>query len=856
MEYLEDNKTETFEEEDKEREEDQVLDSDEVLDSNELNDMQECLSQTDLSNIDNNRAIQQLSLGSMEFPSYTTNSEKEEMLLGLADNFWHQYTHLYPDRKPLFMCPQNECGVEKFVCTTLHPTLLPYSDLYDWDQSAKFVSEYLTMEPLNPPLELPRSLFSSTSVLQKQSGNCFDFSVLLCSLLLGAGYDAYCVSGYATREMCLMDEKRNICPLLNKVEESSWEIPQKPLKKYTVKPPRQLISKFAVQQEAKKQAKMEEALRNEQEEEARLKEDAEKPGPDNLHGLRVHCWVLVLSGKREVPENFFIDALTGKSYATISEPFLGVESVWNHEDYWVNMQDCRNGCKDMKFDLGDPVCWEYLLQGGSKPLLLIPDEEDEEELNGETIQENKTIFQMPPSWVLPIVIRPKEFETRCPQGRKILQYKKAKHEKWAPYLKRDGHVSRLTGYLDTECTQEVKIQDCFQNRKDKLDVREQNKIEQVTTEYFIPGRADSLKVHEYRSLAPETERSMMFYSEARLDGLQRRDEKPVEMTEIYQGRADFLYYRHIVFGKRPKKVAIAGGPTEANPRPILKITERFNRNKEKPANEDVAERTFLLTEDRIQLRCHRKDDHITTSYWEFLKPANLGEKDTPIVLTPETCISYQVEPSEKFSKQLYVYETLVTLQQAEQNSKDNVRKSETEVREILATRAQEEADPQLTISIYDTERNEKSKEKREAMERAIQEERQRRAVQELDYLAPFLAQLGDPEKLTLWQAQKVKEDCLSDMKQRLIEKANLIQARFEKETQELQKKQQWYHQNQMSMSKEDEEAYLDYCSEAMFRIHILETRLNRHKDLAPQKYLALEDRLNKDPRLREPFLTS
>lgn len=47
------------------------------------------------------------------------------------------------------------------------------------------------------------------------------------------------------------------------------------------------------------------------------------------------------------------------------------------------------------------------------------------------------------------------------------------------------------------------------------------------------------------------------------------------------------------------------------------------------------------------------------------------------------------------------------------------------------------------------------------------------------------------------------------------------------ETQELQKKQQWYHQNQPSMSKEDEEAYLEYCSEAMFRIKILETRLNR-----------------------------
>ena len=48
------------------------------------------------------------------------------------------------------------------------------------------------------------------------------------------------------------------------------------------------------------------------------------------------------------------------------------------------------------------------------------------------------------------------------------------------------------------------------------------------------------------------------------------------------------------------------------------------------------------------------------------------------------------------------------------------------------------------------------------------------------------------------------------------------------ETQELQKKQSWYQQNQVSMTKEDEEEYLTYCSEAMFRIHILEQRLTRY----------------------------
>jgi len=54
----------------------------------------------------------------------------------------------------------------------------------------------------------------------------------------------------------------------------------------------------------------------------------------------------------------------------------------------------------------------------------------------------------------------------------------------------------------------------------------------------------------------------------------------------------------------------------------------------------------------------------------------------------------------------------------------------------------------------------------------------------LDYLEPFLAQLNPDEirdgKLTRQQAYKLREDCLAHLKQRLIEKANLIQSRFEK----------------------------------------------------------------------------
>lgn len=64
-------------------------------------------------------------------------------------------------------------------------------------------------------LSQPQKLSSSTSVLQSQRATCFEYATLLCSLLLGAHYDAYCVSGYAIKEMCLLDQSLQECPLLD-----------------------------------------------------------------------------------------------------------------------------------------------------------------------------------------------------------------------------------------------------------------------------------------------------------------------------------------------------------------------------------------------------------------------------------------------------------------------------------------------------------------------------------------------------------------------------------------------------------------------------------------------------------------
>lgn len=195
---------------------------------------------------------------------------------------------------------------------------------------------------------------------------------------------------------------------------------------------------------------------------------------------------------------------------------------------------------------------------------------------------------------------------------------------------------------------------------------------------------------------------------------------------------------------------------------------------------------------------------------------------------------------------------LVELMRQEELSKQAVRKSEAEVRSILLERTSEDLKVTLEVDLFDRLRNLEAHNLRLELEKAAEEERSRCKEVDLDYLAPFLAQIDIVDgHLTREQAFALREECLQDFKQRLINKANIIQTRFERETEKLQKKQQWYQLNQISLSKEDEQEYLQYCNDAAFRITTLESMLAKHKQTAPQKYMALEKRLRSDPRLSE-----
>ncbi|CAF4707209.1 unnamed protein product [Rotaria sp. Silwood2] len=195
---------------------------------------------------------------------------------------------------------------------------------------------------------------------------------------------------------------------------------------------------------------------------------------------------------------------------------------------------------------------------------------------------------------------------------------------------------------------------------------------------------------------------MIYYDKARLDGLATRHETVLELTDYFVNRDDFLEYRKAVFEPRPKKFGPADKDTQ---RPIISISERYARNLQLNANDDVRELAYAIKENKFVITYHRDANHITPS----TRQSNWNDKAFTIQWNEDLQDTYQAdEEFKQMSKRDLYYKMLKLIEQEEEVVK-RVRKAEDETRDLQSRRQQEELSSDLEINVYDIDRNEKSK---------------------------------------------------------------------------------------------------------------------------------------------------
>jgi hypothetical protein len=92
---------------------------------------------------------------------------------------------------------------------------------------------------------------------------------------------------------------------------------------------------------------------DDEEEEEKMEEDTEEEEvaikkrkrpewpdcPEKYYGMRTHAWVLIKEGTREVDSPYFIEPFSGNKMEIEDENFFGVETVFNHKNFWVSHED-------------------------------------------------------------------------------------------------------------------------------------------------------------------------------------------------------------------------------------------------------------------------------------------------------------------------------------------------------------------------------------------------------------------------------------------------------------------------------------------------------------------------------------
>jgi len=820
-------------------------------------------------------------------PRYNGNTPKEELLLEHVREFEEQFVNVYGNRF-LFLCPPNEYGVPKFLPSTIRATHLPYQELYEYKPCAQFLADFFNYDELKPPDRYPTAIPAPASVLKWQAGDCFDLSIALASLLIGVGYDAYCVSGFAPRFITTRNEARSACPQLEwdneeeqeleKAEEDEFVIPKKP----------PLRSEYL---EAKSIAEEAEISRMQEEEMKSDSEDDPSSEEDEYENRRIHCWVLVRKGAREVSKDMYIEPTTGRIYDVTRCPYLKIDLIWNHRNLWVNMQVCA--ASQVQLDLTNPRYFEYVMLdsentandtsagyaedeagavGGATPGGGAGGEGDE----ANRAEQASQILDLPSAWSERPDVTREAFHARCYQGEKTIFYHKCKVEQYAPYTQDDGLVQRITLYKDVRRQIPLEIRESFKHRRDKLFQRKRRPMQNENVERFLPGRpstsasAPGGALKEFREVSALS-RELLFYN-SRLDGLVRSVELiGKKMLEHFEDRDDRLVYHSVTLDPTATVAStMRGGQKKGDTYPVdsmgevpvRKMAQKYARNLDVPADEDIYKISFFLTESattstytytgKIRVDYHREPGSLT------FRTVTYYNEDGNLKCRPSTLPQPTTQQVQKLHQmQSNCRDTIMESYQRIQQELTNRRKDEISIRGMRSVQAGKKRD--LTIpgnrddvldpSVYDQARESA---RAEGLREGAEEEKQEEQSSKVDILLPYLVDFMNKEtgfvQLDSLQAELVAKKCTTDFRKRLTDRAEIIQRRLEEE-QDLLRKRRAQMQRRGDNMERDEREFERYQSQAMFRTQILEQRLARHEMQAIEKFQELERTLQEDPRL-------
>jgi len=437
--------------------------------------------------------------------------------------------------------------------------------------------------------------------------------------------------------------------------------------------------------------------------------------------------------------------------------------------------------------------------------------------------------------------------SRYPQFCKSTQYLDCLVEKYEEYeLKVHGLVQRVTLYEPNEDNiftdrKVMMVVEHYKHREDHMRKRIVYNLEKKEVEEFDVG---CTKLNGLSSLVRTSgSRLYKFHAGHRPDGMRTRSEKKLFIAETYENRDDRMISRTVVFkplaeqDKNPFPLNVNGMDVY-----MAMLTEKFSRDKSKPPEEDVETRRHYMTHTRreVQMEFHLGDSSIVRKCLVYnLKSEQMLQVRHPMHKCPESKL-----PT-KNQRLMQVADLTAT----EKRIFNEVMEREKAKEQLDQTLIDYADSPSLQKCLYDAAQEQVNE---MGHDNDIMDDEDV-VRQKIDYLAPFLTSFPNGLPRNRNQAMTARLECLQALKERLLQRATIIQAHLDREQEELKLRNTQFNRIQSEDPEERraaEEEFKKHSEEIMFRLSILDARLKRHEKFAIKEYTNLDHSLSEDPRLR------
>jgi len=456
------------------------------------------------------------------------------------------------------------------------------------------------------------------------------------------------------------------------------------------------------------------------------------------------------------------------------------------------------------------------------------------------------VLDVPRSWCRPPLINKERLQNPYPKFCKSTSYVDCLVEKYKEYEENVlGLVQKVTMYEIDEDTEEKSVEmvvEHFKHREDRMTRRIiYHKVKKEVQEYekgckCLDGLAELTKIGDSKII-------YKFHPNQRKDGMLSRTWTENCIFETYQNRDDFLISRLMRFksgdggGKNPFVLKLDGNEIS-----LTMLTEKYARNPSKDAGADVETRTHWTraTKREVMQEYHLDDSSIIRKCLVYnLKSDSQLQLNNPMHKCPESKLPTRNEQLttvfELVAREKHVFNEVSDRERAflDLDEQLNHYAENCPLEKDLFDAAQDQVDEMAG----DNEIMEDENEERE----------------KIDPLAPFLVSFPNQLPRNRKQAMTARLECLQSLKEKLLERATIIQNHLDREQEALKTRSTHYNRMQSEDPEEKkaaEEEFKKYSEEIMFRLSILDARLKRHEKFAIKEYSALDKALTHDPRLK------